>query len=330
MSNWINAVNNMLPTLFTIAIYYMLIVKKIDIAFGAYMAYNAAFGSFSGSVMNLAHMFLQINNLGPIYDKAKPVLETTPEYEEHMALVEDLTGAIEVSHAEFRYTPEGPPILKDLTFSIKPGEYVGIVGPSGGGKSTLLKVLLGFEKLDAGKIFYDDKDLDDLDKRELRKKLGVVLQDGQLIAGSIYDNITITNSRIGMKNVRDVISEAGLEADIAKMPMGLYTNLMEDATTISGGQKQRILIARAIVNRPRILFFDEATSSLDNVTQAIVGESLAKLNATRVVIAHRLSTVVNCDRILVISNGEIVEQGTYTELMANKALFFELASRQIA
>jgi len=196
--------------------------------------------------------------------------------------------------------------------------------------SAVFKVKFLTVPVESGKVFYDDKDLDAIDKRELRKKLGVVLQDGQLISGSIYENITITNSKISLKSVREVVKEAGLEEDIAKMPMGLYTGLMEDAGTISGGQKQRILIARAIVNKPKILFFDEATSSLDNITQAIVCESLEKLNATRVVIAHRLSTIVKCDRIIVIDNGEIVEQGTYHELMENKGLFFQLASRQIA
>jgi NHLM bacteriocin system ABC transporter ATP-binding protein len=330
LSNIINAFNNLLNTAFTIVIYYMLVVKKVEIGFGAFMAYSAAFGSFSGAMMGLADTFVKVNRLIPIYEKAKPVLEAVPEYEENLELVGDLSGAIEVSNVNFRYSEEGPLILKDVSFSIKPGEYVGIVGPSGGGKSTLLKVLLGFEKLNTGRIFYDDKDLEAVDKRELRKKLGVVLQDGQLIAGSIYENITITNSRIPMKDVREVVKEAGLEEDINKMPMGLYTNLMEDAGTISGGQKQRILIARAIVNKPKIIFFDEATSALDNITQAIVCESLEKLNATRVVIAHRLSTIVNCDRIIVIENGEIVEQGKYSELMENKGLFYQLASLQIA
>ncbi len=330
MTNIITAFNNLLTTVFSMIIYYMLIVKKIEINFGAFMAFSAAFGSFSGAMTDMANTFLKVNNLVPIYEKAKPVLDATPEYEENKELIGELSGSIEVSNVSFRYSNEDPQVLKNLTFSIKPGEYVGIVGPSGCGKSTLLKVLLGFEKAETGKVFYDDKDIESVDKRELRKKLGVVLQDGQLISGSIHENITITNSRISTKSVREVIKEAGLEEDISKMPMGIYTNVMEDAGTISGGQKQRILIARAIVNKPKIIFFDEATSSLDNITQAIICESLERLNATRVVVAHRLSTIINCDRILVIDNGEIIEQGTYNELLANKGLFYELASRQIA
>ena len=169
-----------------------------------------------------------------------------------------------------------------------------------------------------------------MDKRELRKKFGVVLQDGKLISGSIYDNIVITAPSATMKRVEQVVREVGLEEDIKQMPMGLHTILSENSGTISGGQQQRILIARAIVGRPKILFFDEATSALDNVTQAMVCESLSRLHSTRMVIAHRLSTVMDCDRIFVMDGGSIVEQGSYRELMEQKGLFYELAKRQMA
>ena len=206
---------------------------------------------------------------------------------------------------------------------------MGIVGTSGCGKSTLLKLLLGFEQPQQGKIFYNGRDIDSMDKRELRKKFGVVLQNGGLIAGSIYENITITAPKVKRAQVEEVIKEVGLAEDIAGMPMGFNTMVAEGAGTISGGQQQRILIARAIVNRPKILFFDEATSALDNVTQAQVCESLEKLHATRIVVAHRLSTIMHCDRILVMDAGRIVEQGTYDDLMQKKGAFYQLANRQI-
>ena len=193
-----------------------------------------------------------------------------------------------------------------------------------------MKLLLGFEKPQKGKIFYDGKDIDSMDKRELRKKFGVVLQDGDLISGSIYDNIIITAPNTTMKRVEQVVEEVGLKQDIEQMPMGLHTILSEDSGTISGGQKQRILIARAIVGKPKILYFDEATSALDNVTQSMVCQSLEKLNATRIVIAHRLSTVMNCDRIFVMDQGKIVEEGNYQQLMEKRGLFYQLASRQMA
>ena len=202
------------------------------------------------------------------------------------------------------------------------------MGASGSGKSTLLKLLLGFEKPDEGRVCYDGKDLRQLDKREVRKQLGVVLQNGRLIAGSIYENITITAPHATMEEVKAVIEAVGLKDDIAQMPMGVHTVLSESSGTISGGQRQRILIARAIINRPAVLIFDEATSALDNVTQAAVCESLERMNVTRIVVAHRLSTVRNCDRILVLDNGKIAEEGSYESLMAKNGLFRQFATRQ--
>jgi ATP-binding cassette subfamily C protein len=281
-------------------------------------------------MIGVVSAFLQVNNVIPTYERVKVVLETPQEYEENAVIIGKLEGKIEVNNLSFRYSEESPLVLKDINFVINPGEYVGIVGSSGSGKSTLLKTLLGFEKPTLGKIYYDDKDIDNLDKRELRKRLGVVLQDGQLIAGSIYENITITGGDISKERITEVIEEVGLKDDIAEMPMGLHTVIAEGAGTISGGQRQRILIARAIVNNPKIIYFDEATSALDNVNQALVCESLEKLNATRVVIAHRLSTVMTCDRILVLEDGRLIESGNYEELMALNGRFVELARRQIA
>ena len=228
----------------------------------------------------------------------------------------------------FSYDKSGARVLNGIDLDIAPGEYVGIVGASGSGKSTLLKLLLGFEKPDEGRVCYDGKDLRQLDKREVRKQLGVVLQNGRLIAGSIYENITITAPHATMEEVRAVIEAVGLKDDIAQMPMGVHTVLSESSGTISGGPQQRILIARAIAPKPRILIFDEATSALDNVTQAAVCESLERMNVTRIVVAHRLSTVRNCDRILVLDNGKIAEEGSYESLMAKNGLFRQFASRQ--
>ena len=235
-----------------------------------------------------------------------------------------------MSNLTFAYNQESGNVLHELSFHINAGEYIGIVGSSGCGKSTLLKLLLGFEKPQQGKIFYDGKDIDSMDKQELRKKFGVVLQDGDLISGSIFDNIVITSPSTTLKRVEQVIKEVGLEEDIRQMPMGLHTILSENSGTISGGQQQRILIARAIVGKPKILYFDEATSALDNVTQSMVCESLEKLRATRLVIAHRLSTVMKCDRIFVMDKGNIVEVGSYEQLMEQKGLFYKLATRQMA
>lgn len=297
---------------------------------GSFMGFTAAFGSFSAAVLQAVSATLTLNDLLPLYDRARPVLETLPELEANTQLPGDLTGDIELNGITFAYGADGAPVLRDLSLHIHAGEYVGIVGVSGCGKSTLLKLLLGFEKPQSGKIFYDGQDIERLDKRELRKKFGVVLQDGKLISGSIYDNIVITAPNATPERVQEVVQAVGLADDIARMPMGLHTMLGENSGTISGGQRQRILIARAIVGNPQILFFDEATSALDNVTQRQVSDSLAKLQVTRVVIAHRLSTIRQCDRILVLDGGTVREAGTYDELMAQRGMFYALASRQLS
>ncbi|MBO5551298.1 MAG: ATP-binding cassette domain-containing protein, partial [Lachnospiraceae bacterium] len=307
-----------------------MIKKNLDISMGAFIGFTSAFGSLSAAIFTISQNFLVVNQIKPLYEMARPILETLPESNDESIVPEELTGEIEIDNVTFSYDEGGEPVLNDLNLHFLPGEYVGIVGSSGCGKSTLLKLLMGFETPQIGRIYYDGQDIDDLDKRELRKKFGVVLQDGGLIAGSIYDNITITAPGCKADRVREVIREVGLEKDIEEMPMGLYTPITAGTATISGGQAQRILIARAIVGKPKIIFFDEATSALDNVTQKQVTDTLEKLDATRVVIAHRISTIVNCDRIIVMDEGEVVEQGSYEELMAKKGKFYEFAIRQIA
>lgn len=330
LGNVVDVLTLSLTSVFSLVLYYMMIRSKdSSLTVGAFMGFTAAFGSFAQAMLSCVSSLLTINDVIPMYDRAKPILETLPEVEDDTELPGDLTGDIEVSNVTFAYSPDSTPVLRDISLHIKAGEYVGIVGPSGCGKSTLLKLLLGFERPQGGKIFYDGRDIDGIDKRELRKKFGVVLQDGQLISGSIYDNIIITAPNTSMSRVKEVIRDVGLESDIAQMPMGLHTVLSEDSGTISGGQRQRILIARAIVGKPKIIFFDEATSALDNITQAQVTGSLERLKATRLVIAHRLSTIMRCDRIFVLNKGVVQECGTYEELMEKKGLFYELASRQL-
>ena len=317
-------------TLFSMVFYYIMVHQSIEMSVGAFMGFTAAFGSFSSAMMGLVSAYLQVNVIGPAFERMKPILETLPEQQEDVGMPGDLTGEIEISNVTFAYDEDSPPVIRDLSFHIKAGEYIGIVGSSGCGKSTLLKLLLGFEKPQTGRIYYDGRDIDSIDKRELRKRLGVVLQNGGLISGSIHDNITITSPSATLAQVQQAVRDAGLEKDIADMPMGLHTILSEGDGSISGGQKQRILIARAIVGKPKLLFFDEATSALDNATQAAVCESLEQLNATRIVIAHRLSTIIHCDRIFVMDAGHIVEEGNFEQLMERKGLFYDLASRQIS
>lgn len=317
-------------TLFAIILYIVMIYGNLSLSVGSFIAFSAAFGAFSSAIMQLVDGLLGLNETKPLFRRAKPILEAEPEFDDAKELPGEISGEIEINNVSFSYGKDSPPVLNQISLKIKPGEYIGLVGPSGCGKSTLLKLLLGFEQPSSGRIYYDGKDIDNLDKRELRKKIGIVLQDGNLISGSIFENITITAPNATTEDVKKVIRAVGLEQDINDMPMGLHTILSEDCGTISGGQQQRILIARAIIGNPRILFFDEATSALDNVTQSMVCDTLEQMNSTRIIIAHRLSTIIHCDRILVLDNGSIAEEGTYEQLMERQGLFYTLASRQLS
>lgn len=325
-----NAIVGSIDIIFSVIFYYLMIRQDIGLSIGAFSGFTAAFGAFSGSILTIVQNFLVVNHIKPVYEYAQPILETLPETNEEADLPGDIKGEIDINNVTFSYNPDEPPVLQNLNLHIKPGEYIGIVGSSGCGKSTLLKLLLGFERPQVGRVYYDNRDIDELDKRELRKKFGVVLQDGGMISGSIYENIVIASPGTKMKRVEQVVKEVGLDEDIKAMPMGLHTVISDGAGTISGGQAQRILIARAIVGKPKVIFLDEATSALDNVTQGQIVETLEKLNATKVVIAHRLSTVQNCDRIIVFDKGNIVEEGNYEQLMEQKGLFYKLAMRQIS
>ena len=317
-------------TLFSMVLYYMMIQSKLNITIGAFIAFNTSFGAISSIAMDFVKASISYNALKPILKRLEPILQTSPEDNAGKNVITSLSGKIHVDNVSFSYHKDQAPVLSQINLQIASGEYVAIVGPSGCGKSTLLKLLLGFEMPDNGRISYDGADLSSIDKHSLRKRLGVVLQNGRLISGSIADNITITASgKKDMKRIWQTIDQVGLREDVVAMPMNIHTMLNESGGTISGGQQQRILIARAIYNDPDILFFDEATSALDNITQAVVCESLEKLNITRVVIAHRLSTVRSCDRIIVMNQGRIVEMGNFDTLMAQRGQFYALASRQL-
>ena len=235
---------------------------------------------------------------------------------------------MELSHVTFRYTETMPPVLDNLSLKIRPGQYVAIVGPTGCGKSTLLRLLLGFETPQKGAVYYDGRDIARLDLKSLRRRMGVVMQDGKLFRGDIYSNIAAASPGLSMDEAWEAAEAAGLAEDIRRMPMGMFTMLSEGGGGISGGQRQRLMIARAVAGKPRILMFDEATSALDNITQKRVSEALDALKCTRIVIAHRLSTIRRCDRILYLEGGHIVEDGSYGELMALKGRFAALVERQ--
>ena len=219
-------------------------------------------------------------------------------------------------------------MIDRLSVQIRPGESVGIIGPSGCGKSTFIRLLLGFEKAESGTIYIDGLDIRELDLQYYRSKIGTVLQNTGLISGDIYSNITITKPNANMDEVQRAVELAGLRETIESLPMGLHTPVSQENCTLSGGERQRILIARAVLARPSILIFDEATSALDNITQANITRELNKLDCTKLIVAHRLSTIELCDRIFVMDKGGIVQAGSYEELKRTHALFQQLIKRQ--
>ncbi len=294
----------------------------------AYLAFTAAYGAVTGAVMAFSDIAASAAQVGPILEMAEPILQAEPETAEGRQMVTKLSGGIELSNISFRYQQTAPYILDGLDLRIKSGEYVAIVGKTGCGKSTLIRLLLGFEMPEKGAVYYDRKDIRSLDLRSLRRKMGVVTQDGTLFSGDIYSNITVSAPQLTLEEAWEAAELAGVAEDIRAMPMGMNTFISEGQGGISGGQKQRLMIARAIAPKPEILIFDEATSALDNLTQKQVADALAGLKCTRIVIAHRLSTVKHCDRILVLDGGKIAEAGTYDALIAKGGIFAELVERQ--
>ena len=310
----------------TVVLYYLAV--KTGVTGSEYYAFNAAYGRLAGAFSALTGIAISMASIKPVLEMAEPILKAEPEVSAEKQTVSSVSGHIEMSHVTFRYDGNTPYILNDLSLNIKAGEYVAIVGRTGCGKSTLVRLLLGFEKPEKGAIFYDRHDLESLDPRSLRKQIGVVIQNGQLFQGDIFSNITISAPQLTLAEAWEAAETAGIAQDIREMPMGMQTVISEGQGGISGGQKQRLMIARAIAPKPKILIFDEATSALDNKTQKQISDALDKLNCTRIVIAHRLSTIRHCDRILVMDNGAIIEEGNYEQLIEKNGCFAELVARQ--
>ena len=351
-NNYTSIISSIQPFVLTLILYYIAVygmnevspdgkAVKTGIGYAQFIAFNAAYSSFNGVMGGVIGLVSQYFAIQPQLENLRPILEAVPENTDDRQEAGPLSGAIEVSHLSFAYTHvtpdgkggvlevEGTDVLKDVNFSIAAGENVAIVGKSGSGKSTLVRLLLGFETPKRGSITFDGQDLSELALPSVRSQMGVVLQNGQLMTGDIYTNIVGTRM-LTQDDAWEAAEAAGIAEDIADMPMGMQTVISEGSSNISGGQRQRILIARALVGKPAILIFDEATSALDNRSQAIVTRSLDKLKATRIVVAHRLSTIRQCDRIIVMDDGAIAEMGSFDELVAKGGLFADLVKRQVA
>ena len=310
----------------TLVMYYMSVRAGLSVA--DYYAFNTAYGMVSGAFLSLAGIALSAAQIRPILTMVQPFFDAVPEVSDGKQVIERLSGGIELNNVSFRYNENMPLILDDLSLKIRPGQYVAIVGRTGCGKSTLLRLLLGFEKPQKGAIYYDGKDLERIDLRSLRRRIGVVMQNGKLFQGDIYSNIVISAPWLSQQDAWEAAELTGIAEDIRRMPMGMNTIISEGSGGISGGERQRLMIARAIAPKPKILMFDEATSALDAKTEYDVVRSIKDRGITCIVVAHRLSTIRDCDEIIVMEQGNVVERGTHEELMKNGGAYTRLVSNE--
>ncbi len=331
----LTAFNVILPVVSSILLFGLTVALMSEskgqtgLSTGTFLAFDTAFGTFIASTTRLSNTLVDILEVTILWERAQPILQTKTEVDAQKYYPGKLSGQIKLDQVCFCYRQDSSLILDRITLEVQAGEFIAIVGPSGSGKSTIVRLLLGFETPETGTIFYDGRDLSGLDLTAVRRQLGVVLQNGRIMSGSIWENIA-SGAIVTQDQAWEALEMAGLADDIQPMPMGIHTIISEGGGNLSGGQRQRLFIARALVNKPQILLFDEATSALDNRTQGIVTQSLEQLGVTRMVIAHRLSTIQNADRIYVMQAGKIVQQGSFDELAAVPGLFADLIARQMA
>ncbi|MCP5505968.1 MAG: NHLP bacteriocin export ABC transporter permease/ATPase subunit [Chlamydiales bacterium] len=298
-----------------------------SLSIGDFLAFNSAFMTLSMAVFALSNIVMQAAPIIPLWRRTNVIVEEPQEILQKKTSPGKLTGDIRIDHISFNYEDDENLILDDVSIRVNPCEMIGIVGPSGSGKSTLIRMLLGFEKPLSGAVYFNGKDLSHLNINEVRKQMGVVLQGGGIVAGTLYQNI-VAGGRYTEEEIDRAITLASFKRDLENFPMGLHTVLPQNGETLSGGQKQRLLIARALLPNPKILIFDEATSALDNRSQEEITQNIDALDITRVVIAHRLSTIRNADRIYVLEKGKITQMGSFEELAKEPGLFAEMLHRQ--
>jgi ABC-type bacteriocin/lantibiotic exporter with double-glycine peptidase domain len=300
------------------------------LSLGTMLALNALAGGFLSPLSNLVAVALQLQEARGHIDRIEDVLEAAPELPADRPLPAiRLQGAIEVQDVGFRYDAREPWVVSGVSVSILPGQKIAIVGRSGAGKSTLARLLVGLYRPECGRIAFDGVDLAGLDLRAIRAQIGMVTQDAHVFGMSIRDNLALADPTADLERLARAARLAEIDRDIEALPLGYGTPLTDGGASLSGGQRQRLALARALVGSPAILLLDEATSDLDTVTEARIMANLAELSCTRIVIAHRLSTVADADRILVLAQGQLLESGTHAQLLARKGHYAELVSAQL-
>ena len=301
-----------------------------NVRVGDFLVVYIVFIAFQSAIARLGESFGAIAAMLPAFDQMRPLLATVPEAAVEGEPVERLGGEVLFDRISFRYDPDGPLILDDVTIRARPGEFVAIAGESGAGKSTLFRLALGIDSPTAGAVYYDGRDLRHLNLKQVRRKIGAVPQSVRLHPQDLWDNIVAHHETPTTDEVWQTARAAEIEKEIKAMPMGMMTMVGSSGAVLSGGESQRVTIARSLLGSPRVMLLDEATNWLDNENQAEVMHNLALLTATRVVIAHRLSTLQQADRIYVLQAGKVVQSGSFNELMEEEGVFKELVKRQVA
>ena len=331
LNAWFDAILNALTMGSPLAILCVggFLVLDGSLSLGTMLAAGALAGSFLSPLSGLVNTALEFQLLGSYLDRLEDVLSTPLEQEgEDVRPAPPLEGGVELEEVCFRYGPQAPLVIRDVSLKIRPGSYVAIVGRSGSGKSTLARLVTGLLVPSSGRILLDGNDLSRLDLGSVRRQLGIVTQDPELFSGSIRDNISLACPSAPLEQIAEAARLAAIHDEILAMPMGYDTLLADRGLSLSGGQRQRLALARALIHRPPLLVLDEATSEVDTITEAEIQAALASLEASRIVIAHRLSTVVDADLIVVLDGGSVAETGSYDELIDEDGLFARLVRRQ--
>lgn len=321
------AIYAMLPSFLTVIVFAVVSANPGVMTTAAFLAFITALGQIAGATAQLDLSLGYALNVLPIFDRMKPILAEPVEVAPNAGDPGLLAGRVELSSVSYRYPGMDTPVLHDVSITAKPGEFIALVGPSGSGKSTVVRLLLGFDRPESGSVTYDGKDLTTLDARAVRAQIGVAMQSASVTGADILSVIT-GDWPLSEDDAWAAAAKVGLAEDIRALPMGMRTMVGDNAVTFSGGQRQRLVLAAAIARNPRLVILDEATSALDSVTQAKVSESFDRLQVTRVVVAHRLGTIRNADRVIVLEAGRVVQEGSYQDLASVPGIFQNMVRRQ--